>query len=78
MYVCGGGKEKKKKRRQEVTWVVGKKNGNKKEKRNGEWSLVYGEKKGRVEKKEKKNFEREKTKLVLFVCLLYLVQSVEL
>ena len=74
IYVCGGGEEKKK----GGTWVVGKKNGNKKEKRNGEWSLVYGEKKGRVEKKEKKNFEREKTKLVLFVCLLYLVQSVEL
>jgi hypothetical protein len=30
-----------------------------------------------VEKKEK-NFERKKTKLVLFVCSLCLVQSVEL
>jgi hypothetical protein len=31
-----------------------------------------------VEKKEEKNFERKKTKLVLFVCSLCLVQSVEL
>jgi hypothetical protein len=45
----------------------------------GSGVYVYGGKKGRVEKKEeKKNFEREKTKLVLFICSLYLVQSVEL
>jgi hypothetical protein len=51
---------------------------NKKEKRNGKWGLrVWWEKRG-VEKKEEKKFEREKTKLVLFVCLLCLVQSVEL
>jgi hypothetical protein len=31
-----------------------------------------------VEKKEEKNFERKKTKLVLFVCSLCLVQSIEL
>jgi hypothetical protein len=31
-----------------------------------------------VEKKEEKKIEREKTKLVLFVCLLCLAQSVEL
>jgi hypothetical protein len=37
---------------------------------------VYGGKKGGVEKKKK--IEREKTKLVLFVCSLCLVQSVEL
>ena len=35
-------------------------------------------KKGGVEKKEEKKFEREKTKLVLFICSLCLVQSVEL
>ena len=35
-------------------------------------------KKGGVKKKKEKKFEREKTKLVLFVCLLCLVQSVEL
>jgi hypothetical protein len=40
---------------------------------------VYGGRKGGVEKKEEeKKFEREKTKLVLFVCSLCLVQSVEL
>jgi hypothetical protein len=39
---------------------------------------VYGGKKGGVEKKEEKKFERKKTKLVLFVCSLCLVQSVEL
>ena len=40
---------------------------------------MFGGIKGRVEKKEeKKKFEKEKTKLVLFVCSLCLVQSVEL
>ena len=39
---------------------------------------MYGGKKGGVEKKEEKKFEREKTKLVLFVCSFCLVQSVEL
>ena len=41
---------------------------------------MYGGRKGGVEKKEekKKKIEREKTKLVLFVCSLCLVQSVEL
>ena len=34
---------------------------------------VYGGKKGRVEKKEEKKIEREKTKLVLFVYSLCLV-----
>ena len=34
---------------------------------------VYGGKKGGVEKKEEKKFERKKTKLILFVCLLCLV-----
>ena len=36
---------------------------------------VYDGKKG-VEKKEEKKFEREKTKLILFVCSFCLVQSV--
>jgi hypothetical protein len=34
-------------------------------------------KKGEWKKKEEIKIEREKTKLVLFVCLLYLVQSVD-
>ena len=61
----------KKKERQEGTWVGGcGEKGNKKEKRNGEQNLrVWWEK--RVSGKEKKkNFEKEKTKLVLFVCSL--------
>ena len=62
--------EKKKERR--------KKKGNKKEKGNGEWGLCVQWEKGGVEKKEEKKFEREKTKLVLFVCSFCLVQSVEL
>jgi hypothetical protein len=67
----------KKKERQWGTSVVGKKKGNKKEKRNGEWGLLG--KKGKWKgKKQKKKIEREKTKLVLFVCSLCLVQSVEL
>ena len=48
----------------------------KKEMRSGVY--IYGVKKGRVEKKEEKKIEREKTKLILFVCSLCLVQSVEL
>jgi hypothetical protein len=51
----------------------------KKEKRNGEWGLrVWWEKKGKWKRKKKKKIERKKTKLVLFVCSLCLVQSVEL
>ena len=70
----------KKKERQEGTWVVGikKKKEIKRKKEMGSGVYVYGGKKGRVEKKEQKKFERGKTKLVLFVCLLCLVQSVEL
>ena len=75
MYVCGGGEEK---RKAEGTWVVEKKKGNIKEKRNGEWNLrVWWEKRGSGKEKKKK-FEREKSKLILFVCSLYLVQTVEL
>ena len=44
----------------------------------GSGVYVYGGKKRGVEKKEEKKFEREKTKLVLFVCSLCLVQSIEL
>ena len=45
----------------------------------GSGVYVYGGKKGGMEnKKEKKKIEREKTKLVLFVCSLCLVQSVKL
>jgi hypothetical protein len=44
----------------------------------GSGVYVYGGKKGRVEKERRKKIERKKTKLVLFVCSLYLVQSVEL
>ena len=40
----------------------------------GSGVYMYGGKKGGVEKKE----EREKTKLVLFICSLCLVQSVKL
>ena len=75
MYVVG----EKKKERQQCTWVVGKNKKEikkKKEMRSGVY--VYGGKKGRVEKKEEKKLEREKTKLVLFVCSLYLMQSVKL
>ena len=77
MHVCGGGEEKRKAR---GTWVVGKKKkGNKKEKRNGEWGLgVWWEKRWSRKERRKKKIEREKTKLVLFVCSLCLVQSVEL
>jgi hypothetical protein len=74
MCVCRGGEEKIK---AEGTWVVGKKKKKKEkiqEKRNGKWGLrVWWEKKWGVEKKEKKNFEKEKTKLVLFICSLCLV-----
>ena len=47
----------------------------------GSGVYVYGGKNGGVEKKKKeeeKKIKREKTKLVLFVCSLCLVQSVEL
>jgi hypothetical protein len=72
--------EKKKERLGVHGWWE-KKKGNKKEKRNGEWGVGYTcmvGKKGEWKKKEEKKIEREKTKLVLFVCSLYLVQSVEL
>ena len=68
----------KKKERQGVHGWWEKKKEIKKKKEMGSGVCVYGGKKGRVEKKEEKKFEREKTKLVLFVCSLCLVQSIEL
>ena len=50
----------------------------KRKKEMGSGVYMYGGKKGGVEKKEEKKFERKKTKLVLFVCSLCFVQSVEL
>ena len=47
----------------------------KKKKELGSGVYVYGGKKERVEKKEEKKFEKKKTKLVLFVCSLYLVSE---
>ena len=71
MYACGEGEEK---RKAGGTWVVGKK-----KKRNGEWGIrVWQEKRESGKRKKKKTIDREKTKLILFVCSLYLVQSVEL
>ena len=62
----------RRKKKGEGAWVVGKK-------KMESGAYVYGGKKGGVKKKEKKKkFEREKTKLVLFVCSLCLVQNVEL
>ena len=73
MCVCGGGEEKRKAGIHE--WK-GKKKEIKKKKEMGSGIYVYGGKKGGVEKKKK--IEREKTKLVLFVCSLCLVQNIEL
>ena len=75
--MCSGGEEK---RKAGGTWVVGKKiKGNKKEKRNGEWGLrVWWEERRSEKERRRKKFKREKTRLVLFVCSLCLVQSVEL
>jgi hypothetical protein len=42
-----------------------------------EGGLLNGGKKGEVKRKKKK-IEREKTKLILFVCLLCMVQSAKL
>jgi flavin-dependent dehydrogenase len=69
MYVVG----EKKKERQGGTWVV-----KKKKKKWGVGFMCMVGKKGGVEKKEEEKFERQKTKLFLFVCSLCLVQSVEL
>ena len=68
--VCGGGEEKRKVRGVRGWW--GKK---KERKKSGVY--VYGGKKGGGKERRKK-FWKGKTKLVLFVCLLCFVQSVEL
>jgi hypothetical protein len=70
----------KKKERQGGTWVVGKKKKKeiKKKKRNREWGLHVWWGKRESGKERRKKFEREKTKLVLFICSFCLVQSVEL
>ncbi len=65
----------KKKERQGGTWVVWKK---KRKKEMGSGVYVYGGKKGVWKRKKKKKIEREKTKLVLFICSICLVQSIEL
>ena len=62
-YMGGGGKKKKEIKR-------------KKEMGSGVYCMV-GKNESRKERRKKK-FERGKTKLVLFVCSLCLVQSVEL
>ena len=69
----GVGRRKKKSRGLHEWW--GKKKG---KEEMGSGVYVYGGKKWEVEKKEEKKIEREKTKLVLFVYLLCLVQNVEL
>ena len=74
--MCGGGKEKRKTR---GYMGGGEKKGNKKEKK--KWRVRFTcmvGKKGEWKKKEENKIEKEKTKLVLFVCSLCLVQSVEL
>ena len=70
--MCGGGEEKIKARGymgggEKIKEI-------KKKKEMGSGVCMYGgKKKGEWKKKEEKKIEREKTKLVLFVCLLYLV-----
>ena len=71
MYMVG----EKKKERQRGTWVVRKK---KKKKWGVGFSCMVGKKGEWKRKKKKKKIEREEPKLVLFVCSLCLVQSVEL
>jgi hypothetical protein len=76
MYVCGGGEEKRK----AGGYMSGgeKEKDIKKKKEMGVGFTCMVGKKWGVEKKEENKFEREKTKLILFVCSLCLVQSIEL
>jgi hypothetical protein len=74
--MCVVGEKKKERQGVHGWWRKKKKKKRKKEMESGVY--VYGGKKWRVEKKEEKKFEREKIKLVLFVCSLCLVQSVKL
>jgi hypothetical protein len=76
--VCVWWGRRKKKGMRVYGWWGKKKREIKRKKEMESGVYVYGEKKGGVEKKEEKKFEREKTKLVLFVCSLCLVQNVEL
>ena len=79
MCVCVVGE--KKKERQGIHEWKGKKKEIKKKKEigSGEWGLrACGKKKREWKRKKKKKFEREKTKLVLFIYTLCLVQSIEL
>ena len=73
--MCSEGEEKRKAEGVHGWWGKKKKE-IKRKKEMGSGIYVYGGKKGGVEKKKK--FEREKAKLVLFVCSLCLVQSIEL
>ena len=67
--------EKKKERQGVHGWWEKKK----KEKKNGEWGIgVWWGKRESGKRKKKKKIEREKIKLVLFVCSFYLVQNVKL
>ena len=78
MYVVG---EKKKERQGGTprgTWVVAKKKRKEKRKKKGGVAFMCMVGKRGSGKKEEKKFEREKTKLILFVCSLCLVQIVEL
>ena len=72
----GVGRRKKKSRGLHEWW--GKKREIKRKKEMGSGVYVYGGKKWEVEKKEEKKIKSEKTKLVLFVYLLCLVQNVKL
>ena len=68
----------KKKERPGVHGWWGKKKEIKRKKEMGSGVFMYGGKKRESGKERRKKFEREKTKLVLFVRSLCLVQSVEL
>ena len=64
--MCVVGEKKKERQGVHGSWW-GKKKEIKRKKEIGSRVYVYGGKKRGVQKKEEKNFEREKTKLVLFV-----------
>ena len=76
--MCGGGEEKRKAGEVHGWWIGGKKE---KKKRIGEWGVRFTCMVGKKEewkRKKKKKFEGKKIKLVLFVCSLCLMQSLEL
>ena len=74
--MCSEGEEKRKAEGVHGWWGKKKKKEIKRKIEMGSEIYVYGGKKGGVEKKKK--IERKKTKLVLFVCSLCLVQNIEL